>query len=266
MEPAHRPPQRPRGLREGLHPRLLGRPPRLIALLLITLLLVALLLAAPAAAQRPGLDPGAGRRVPVPATEPPWSSIVLVQAPGLARCTGFVAAPGQVVTAAHCLFSRRLARFIPPGALHVLAGYAGGRFAAHARVATYRVAPGYDPADSRGTGADIALLTLAAPLASPALPLVPTTPHTLVALAGFNQDRAQILMADPACQLAGHAADPAGRPLLVHGCEATLGTSGAPLLARAADGTWQVVGLHVAARRTGPGGLAIPASAIAALR
>lgn len=206
---------------------------------------------------------GAGRRVAVDAASPPWSSVVLVQAPGLTRCTGFVLDGGRVVTAAHCLFSRRLGRFIPAESLHVLAGYAGGDFAAHARVARYRVGDGYDPRDGSGAGADVAVLVLAAPIGVPALAVGSAVPGEAVVLGGYNRDRAQVLIADWGCAVTGRAVDGAGRALLVHGCEATLGTSGAPVLAHGADGVWRAVGVHVASRRAGVGGVAVPAAAIA---
>ena len=107
----------------------------------LTLALAALLLAGPAGAQRQEVPPlganlpgvgGSSRRVAVDAGQAPWSSLVRVQAPGLTRCTGVLLAPDRVATAAHCLYSLRLGRFIPPDAVHVLLGYGHGAYAGHA--------------------------------------------------------------------------------------------------------------------------------------
>jgi protease YdgD len=62
-----------------------------------------------------------------------------------------------------------------------------------------------------------------------------------VALAGYNQDRAQLLMGDTACHVRQ-----AGGAFVAHDCAGTRGTSGGPLLARQADG-WAVVGINIAA-------------------
>lgn len=128
-------------------------------------------LATPAVAQLPDVGDSARRR-PVNAGLVPWSSLVRVQAPGLTRCTGVLLAPDRVATAAHCLFSRRLGHFIPPGSVHVLLGYGHGRHAGHAVAATYATASGFDPRRVDATcGADLAVIVLASPLEGPVLAL-----------------------------------------------------------------------------------------------
>lgn len=217
------------------------------------------------AATLPGLGADNPRqRVDMAAS--PWRSLVRVQAPGLARCTGFLVAPDRVVTAAHCLYSSRLGRFIPAGSVHVLLGYSAGGFAGHGTAATYRTAEGYDPRRRDATlGADIAVLTLATPLAGPVLALDDAPAGAAVALGGYNQDRAEVIEADLACDLGRHAQDGEGRAMRHHDCAATSGSSGAPLLARAADGAWVVVGVQVAGRIGKAGGLAVPAASVRTL-
>jgi protease YdgD len=203
---------------------------------------------------------GAGVRVPVDVSAAPWSSLVRVQIPGVSRCTGVVVAPRLVLTAAHCLFSLRAAHFAPPASIHVLTGYARGDFAFHTVAVTYRIAPGWRP--DRGApalGADAAIVVLADSLSAPALPLTDAASGP-VRLGGYNQDRAELLEADPDCRILGRAADAAGRPLLRHDCAATRGTSGAPLLVQTANG-WAIAGLQVAVT-TGRGGAAVPAAAL----
>lgn len=220
-----------------------------------------LLLAQPAAAQLPGLDAEAARR-PVRITEAPWSSLVRVQTEAGGRCTGVLLAPDRVLTAAHCLVARLTGRVVQPGRVHVLAGYDRGDFTAHARGATLRLGPGFDPATNGPAGADWAVLRLATPLPGPPLPLAPLPAAGAAAmLGGWQQDRAHALLADTDCRVEAVGRDTAGRLLLRHGCAGTRGVSGAPLLVRAGTG-WAVAGIAVSARGEARGGLAVAAQGL----
>ena len=73
-------------------------------------------------------------------------------------------------------------------------------------------------------------------------------PGTALAIAGYNQDRAQLLVADTDCHVIGMARSADGGAFFTHDCAATHGTSGAPLLTRRDDG-WAVVGINIAAGR-----------------
>jgi protease YdgD len=59
--------------------------------------------------------------------------------------------------------------------------------------------------------------------------------------------------------------DRGGHTLLLHDCNGTHGTSGAPLLVRGADGSWQVAGLQELAMMNMGLGFAVPASTLAGL-
>ena len=234
-----------------------------------------LLAAAPAAPAQtpvagPGRDlrPGVGatdRRVPEPIGAMPWHAIVRITTGFGGSCTGVIFAPDRVATAAHCLRQSVTGAWQTPDRIHVLLGYDRGHVDADLAVAAIGVDRGYAPMRARATmGADIAILHLAAPRpAAETLPVATAGPGDHVVLAGFNQDRLQVLLADPDCMIQGQARDEAGNTLFLHDCDATHGTSGAPLLERDALGAWHVVAMEVAARSGGAGGIALPATAYA---
>ena len=208
----------------------------------------------------PGLG-GRDPRVPQNPAAWPWRAVVLLQIPGGARCTAFLVAPRRVLTAAPCLYMRRTGHFAPPESVHVLTGYSEGRFARHAIATRYQLAAGYDPRHvPPDFGADAAVVTLDRDMAAPdaVLRLAVAVPGQPAMLGGYNQDRAEVIEADPACHVLGSATDAAKRALLRHDCTAPRGTSGAPLLMRQ-GGIWMAVGLQVAAAPGLAGGMAVPA-------
>ena len=221
---------------------------------------LALLVLAGAAPALPGVGASDGR-VAVIATDMPWRALARLQVPGETRCTAVLIAGGTALTAAHCLWGRHTGRFVPAASVHVLTGYAAGRFAHHAIASAYHRAAD-DTARPAAVERDFAVVTLAEPIGDAVLPLADADPPvgTPVMLGGYNQDRAEVIEADTRCQIVGVAP---GR--LVHDCAGTRGTSGAPLLARRADGAWEVVSLQVAAFTDHAGGIAVPASRLRAL-
>ena len=216
-------------------------------------------------ASLPGVG-GEERRAPVDIGAMPWAALVRLQVPGVSRCTAFQVDPQTAVTAAHCLYGRRLGHFVPAGSVHLLLGYDKGGFVRHEVAASYAVPPGYDPDAGPLAGAlDVAVIRVRDPLApvGRTLPLVGGVLPlgTPLVLGGYGQDRAEAILADTACTLQGYAGE--GRAaVLVHDCEGTHGTSGAPVLMRDADGTWQVARVQTTARKDGAGGTAVPASVV----
>jgi protease YdgD len=190
----------------------------------------------------------ADHRVAVDPNAPPWNAIAKVQTNTGVHCTGVLIAPATVLTAAHCLYDRRTRALLQPVSLHVLFGYERGGYRWHRPVARFVVGAGFAGARPGPQPSDWALLTLAESVPVAPLPIF-TGKAGLglpVALAGYNQDRAQLLMADVACHVLRVATLPGGGTIVVHDCAGTRGTSGAPLLTRQSD-AWAVVGIAIAA-------------------
>ena len=212
----------------------------------------------------PGLGPHEVR-VAVDGNAAPWAAVVRVQVPGISRCTGFLIGPRTAVTAAHCLYGRRLGRFVPPSSVHVLLGYADGDYAQHVVASSFQVGDGYAPSSPAGQGTDVAVITLANAMGSPndvlSLADGPVPRGARLMAGGFSQDRAERLQADVSCTALGYRPGPTG-PVLVHDCAGTRGTSGGPVLMQAPGEVWQVAGVQVAGNVDNIGGVAVPATAI----
>lgn len=202
----------------------------------------------------------ADNRLEADVSSAPWNAVAKVQTNIGTKCTGVLVAPRAVLTAAHCLFNRRTQALLEPGSVHVLFGFRRETYRWHGLVSRIAVAAGFD---GRRPGlrpdADWARLELgAAPPVEP-LRLAQRTPpaNSPVVLAGFGQDRNELLLAEK-CEAVGTLAVNT-HLLLAHDCTAPHGTSGAPLLVREPDG-WRVAALNIGRIDARP--FAIPAETV----
>ena len=214
--------------------------------------------AMPVAAQEvPGLGATDPRRA-MPADRAPWHAVGEVEA-AENRCSGVLTGARTVATAQHCLIDATGRALVRPGGVTFRLG---GRIA---RVVAIEAGRGFDLAREQPWRSDWALLTIDAPLGEGrALRLSREAPRegTPVALAGWQHDRPGALVADLRCHVVTMGTFGAQGMLVGHNCAGTMGSSGAPLIARDANGGYVVVGVQAKAALGRALGVAVPAFAI----
>ncbi len=201
----------------------------------------------------------------------PWQAIGRVNMADGGFCTGTLVAPRIVLTAAHCLWDRRLNRRASTKRLFFAAGYQRGTYLASARVVNIVTPTGASEREGGDTphnpGDDWALLTLDRDLSDriEPLPVMALDAAKLLMLikqragflqAGYRFDRAHALMVNHDCEV---GAIDVARHILLHKCTVVAGDSGGPILSLL-NGRYSVIAVQTA-QTVGAGsgyGIAIP--------
>lgn len=173
-----------------------------------------------------------------------WRAVGRLDAAMSGFCTATLIAPDLVLTAAHCVYSSKTKRLIKPAGLKFRAGLHRGVAVAERQVAQVEVHPGYDASvgpTAQSVGHDVALLRLAEPIPAHVLnPFsVQTSTHTdgPVSVVSYGRGRAESLSRQSGCEVFDGY-----KNVILMDCEATFGSSGAPVFNQTDEGG-QIVSL-----------------------
>lgn len=198
-----------------------------------------------------------------------WRGVGRVNIGGIdthSLCTGTLVAPDLVLTAAHCIVERKSGKVAPLGSIHFVAGWYKGEMTGHSTAAAVAVHPFYQPGipESLTMGSDVALIRLRDPLkpdeAKPLRTAPAPEPGAPILVLSYRRDRPHALTRQDDCTYRERKG-----PVLVLGCSASSGASGAPIFARIED-QWRQIGVMVAVASRPSGPLAYAVAAWAAER
>ena len=194
----------------------------------------------------------------------PWSAIgrlhVSVTPSINFQCTGSMIGERIVLTAAHCIYIKKLKKWAKPSLINFVAGFQRNDYLVASRAERYIVSPDFD--GSKGVNAnnlvnDWALVVLKDPVGrgtgylawkslDPKEARRIKRSHQPLAIAGYPRDRRYVISLDDDCEFAGYFNR---NKLLGHRCKILNGDSGAPLGILDDKGNFTVVGVNSAAGR-----------------
>ena len=171
-----------------------------------------------------------------------WQAVGRLDARGMGFCTGTLVSPEYVLTAAHCVYSKRSGDLIPPENLTFRAGLRNGRVAAERNITQIEAHPNYTPSEGsvpRNIRHDVALLRLER--AIPSGDLDPFILHAKeissgpVSVVSYGHNRENLPSRQDVCQVKGTQ-----QGIMLMDCDVTFGSSGAPVFSHA-NGRGQIV-------------------------
>ncbi|MCV6624687.1 MAG: trypsin-like serine protease, partial [Cellvibrionaceae bacterium] len=179
----------------------------------------------------------------------PWRAVGQINVGANRFCSGVLVGPDQVLTVAHCIWDKNAKRWHKPANIHFVAGYSRGNYQAYSRIKQVQASGGFHSSkevDLSTVHRDWALLRLEKPIGGSIgfLPMI-SNPRQIakgatLALAGYRQDRSEVLTVERDCKLLAHNQH---QGVFDHSCKVREGDSGGPLLSKQGD-TWQVMGIQ----------------------
>ncbi len=213
---------------------------------------------------------GADDRLIMPSDEYPWSAVGRINTETGGHCTGVIVGPALVVTAAHCLYDKRMMWHIKPQQVHFVAGFRNGEFTAHTVAKKYFIPMQYDElADPSKQNAlhDWAIIQLSEAIGFQTgwIGVRHTGLDEAFVQAGYSRDSKAVLSAHVGCPIISRddvvIENDKMRALLVHRCDAVPGDSGSPIFYYHDDKPY-LAAIHVATtkKQRPVRGVAVPVS------